>query len=40
MIYTHVMKIASGGTGSPLDALPSQATGSVPQIREPSIAYA
>ena len=25
MIYTHVLKVAAGGTASPLDALPVQA---------------
>jgi integron integrase len=37
MIYTHVLKVAAGGTASPLDALPPQA----PHIaREPVAAYA
>jgi integron integrase len=35
MIYTHVLKVAAGGTGSPLDALPPAAT-----AREPEAAYA
>jgi integrase len=36
MIYTHVLKVAAGGTASPLDALPGQA----PACREPEPAYA
>ena len=35
MIYTHVLKIAAGGTGSPLDALPSQSAATPPRLREP-----
>jgi len=36
MIYTHVIKVASGGASSPLDAL-----GPLPlQAREPEVAYA
>lgn len=30
MIYTHVLKVAAGGTASPLDALPSQQTVQAP----------
>jgi site-specific recombinase XerD len=33
MIYTHVLKIAAGGTSSPLDALP-------PSVKEPQPQYA
>ena len=44
MIYTHVLKVAAGGTTSPLDALPtdSQVDAPVrsPQCREPQPAYA
>jgi integron integrase len=36
MIYTHVIKVAAGGTSSPLDALPLQP----PVMREPQPAYA
>lgn len=36
MIYTHVIKVAAGGTASPLDALPA----SVAQAKEPAAAYA
>jgi integron integrase len=36
MIYTHVLKIAAGGTGSPLDALASLAAPVIPRLREPS----
>jgi integron integrase len=39
MIYTHVLKIAAGGTGSPLDALPSQSASAPPCLREPSPRY-
>ena len=35
MIYTHVLKVAAGGTGSPLDALPQPP----PQVREPPARY-
>lgn len=34
MIYTHVLKVAAGGTSSPLDALQS------PQCKKPEAAYA
>jgi len=37
MIYTHVLKVAASGTGSPLDALPGS---SPPMAREPQPAYA
>lgn len=44
MNYTHVLKVAAGGTASPLDALPtdSQVDAPVraPQCREPQPAYA
>jgi integron integrase len=41
MIYTHVIKIAAGGTASPLDALtPTEATGPDAACREPVAAYA
>src|SRR5213076_2229852 len=36
MIYTHVIKVAAGGTSSPLDALPASAA----QAKEPAPAYA
>jgi integron integrase len=36
MIYTHVIKVAAGGTCSPLDALPA----SVAQAKEPEAEYA
>jgi integron integrase len=36
MIYTHVIKIAAGGTASPLDALPA----AVSKAREPEPCYA
>ena len=35
MIYTHVIKVAAGGTASPLDALPA----SVAQAKEPDAEY-
>jgi hypothetical protein len=35
MIYTHVLKVAAGGTSSPLDALPAP-----PVAREPQACYA
>ena len=35
MIYTHVLKLAAGGTGSPLDVLPLPTH----QVREPIAAY-
>ncbi|MEP6792282.1 MAG: integron integrase [Ramlibacter sp.] len=35
MIYTHVLKVAAGGTSSPLDALAA----SLPAVREPAPAY-
>ena len=38
MIYTHVLKVAAGGTSSPLDRLPG--TGAAPQVREPDCLYA
>jgi integron integrase len=38
MIYTHVLKVAAGGTSSPLDALPM--TLPVPVVKEPEVAYA
>jgi len=34
MIYTHVLKVAAGGTSSPLDALPP------PGVAEPEAQYA
>ncbi len=34
MIYTHVLKVAAGGTSSPLDTL------APPQCKEPEAAYA
>lgn len=37
MIYTHVLKVAAGGTASPLDALPRAP---LPAVREPDAAYA
>ena len=37
MIYTHVIKIAAGGTTSPLDALSSTTP---PACREPGLLYA
>jgi len=37
MIYTHVLKVAAGGTSSPLDALPPAPP---PSCREPEPAYA
>jgi integron integrase len=36
MIYTHVIKVAAGGTSSPLDALPA----AVAQAKEPEAEYA
>jgi integron integrase len=36
MIYTHVLKVAAGGTSSPLDALPAPP----PAVREPQACYA
>ncbi len=38
MIYTHVLKVAAGGTTSPLDALST--AGQAPVIREPQPLYA
>lgn len=35
MIYTHVLKVAAGGTSSPLDALAPP-----PVCKEPEAAYA
>jgi site-specific recombinase XerD len=35
MIYTHVLKVAAGGTWSPLDVLPAP-----PAVREPQACYA
>jgi integron integrase len=41
MIYTHVLKVAAGGTSSPLDALtPPLPPQPPPQCREPEPAYA
>jgi integrase len=44
MIYTHVLKIAAGGTASPLDALasfaPMAAAPAPPVCEEPQAAYA
>jgi integron integrase len=41
MIYTHVLKVAAGGTASPLDALePGAAPPPAPKVREPGPAYA
>jgi integron integrase len=41
MIYTHVLKVAAGGTSSPLDALlGSSRVASPPACREPQAAYA
>lgn len=40
MIYTHVLKVAAGGTASPLDALPSTAPHPPPQVQEPAPLYA
>ncbi|MBX3586435.1 MAG: integron integrase [Ramlibacter sp.] len=41
MIYTHVLKVAAGGTASPLDALlASTAQHQPPVLREPQPAYA
>lgn len=37
MIYTHVLKVAAGGTSSPLDGLPDAPF--TPQVREPEPAY-
>lgn len=37
MIYTHVLKVAAGGTASPLDAMEIPANG---EVREPKAAYA
>lgn len=39
MIYTHVLKVAAGGTASPLDAL-APATAPPPACREPEPEYA
>jgi hypothetical protein len=39
MIYTHVIKVAAGGTASPLDALPVLIA-PAPAAREPEPAYA
>ena len=36
MIYTHVLKIAAGGTGSPLDALAPHVASPTPRLREPA----
>jgi site-specific recombinase XerD len=35
MIYTHVLRVAAGGTSSPLDVLPRP-----PAVREPQACYA
>ena len=42
MIYTHVLKIAAGGTTSPLDALPPAIAAAAPPpvCREPALLYA
>jgi len=40
MIYTHVLKVAAGGTSSPLDALPTMMPMPVPGVKEPEVAYA
>ena len=41
MIYTHVLKVAAGGTSSPLDArAPPPLPGAPPACREPEAAYA
>ena len=41
MIYTHVLKIAAGGTASPLDALASASASPPPSCSEPLLlAYA
>jgi integron integrase len=40
MIYTHVLKVAAGGTASPLDALSSPAPRPPPECREPAPLYA
>ena len=40
MIYTHVLKVAAGGTASPLDALSSAVLSPPPVIREPEAFYA
>jgi hypothetical protein len=36
MIYTHVLKVAAGGTSSPLDAFTIPA----PAVKEPEAEYA
>jgi integron integrase len=38
MIYTHVLKVAAGGTSSPLDALPAPVH--APVVKEPQALYA
>jgi len=40
MIYTHVLKVAAGGTSSPLDALPVGLPVQAPGVKEPEAAYA
>lgn len=39
MIYTHVLKVAAGGTSSPLDALALAPPPRPPECREPEAAY-
>jgi len=39
MIYTHVLKVAAGGTASPLDALASPPPAPPRECREPEAAY-
>jgi integron integrase len=39
MIYTHVLKVAAGGTASPLDALPCTQPLATPESREPEPSY-
>ncbi|MFO1245026.1 MAG: hypothetical protein U1E71_07575 [Ramlibacter sp.] len=39
MIYTHVLKVAAGGTASPLDALEAAPTRARPALREPEALY-
>lgn len=40
MIYTHVLKVAAGGTASPLDAMELSSGGGANEVREPEPAYA
>jgi hypothetical protein len=40
MIYTHVLKIAAGGTASPLDALGALAAPPPAACKEPQAQYA